>query len=427
MRRVPREAWALAGWTALIVACWAAGTALNDAGSLMLLHAPPLFGGWDLQPGLDLLLPAAVAAAIVFAGPRVARAAPWPWLLGAACLGFAAWAIALALTNGAGGLTEPLETKPEYLRIVPGAGSPGEFLTTFFDRVDGYPTHVRGHPPGMILILIGLGSAGLGGSAPAAALILAAAATTPAAVLVAMRAVAGEAAARRAAPFVVLVPAAVYVAISADALYMGVGAWAVATVVLALARDPGRGADALALAGGLLFGIVAFLSYGLVLLGAVPLVVALALRRARPLVVAALGFGAVLAAFAAAGFWWLDGLAEVREQYAGSIARHRPYEYFVVSNLAVFALITGPALAIALARLRDRRIWLLAGGGMLAVAIADLSGMSKGEVERIWLAFVPWAMAATAALPAGRGTIRGLLAAQAAVAIAIESGVSTLW
>jgi hypothetical protein len=426
VRRVPPEGWALAGWTVLVAACWAVGTALNDAGSPMLLGAPPLFGGWDLDVGVDILLPASVAAGVVVGGPAVAREAPWFVVLFGSGAALAAWAVALALTSGTVGLTDPLEGRPEYLSVVPMADSPGEFLSTFLDRVDGYPTHVRGHPPGMALILLWLDGAGLGGSGVAAALMIAVGATAPAAAVVAMRAVAGEGAARRAAPFLVLVPAAVYVATTADALYMGVGAWAVAVLVVATVRE-GHGADALAVLGGLLFGVVLFLSYGLALLAAIPLVVAAARRRARPIALGAAGVTAVLLTFLAAGFWWLDGLFDVREQYAASVARNRSYEYFVFNNLAAFALVVGPAVAIALARLRDPRAWLLVGGGLAAVALADLSGMSKAEVERIWLPFVPWVALAACALPDGRWTVRALLAAQAVVAIAIECGVATLW
>ena len=44
---------------------------------------------------------------------------------------------------------------------------------------------------------------------------------------------------------------------------------------------------------------------------------------------------------------------------------------------------------------------------LLAVVLADLSGMSKAEVERIWLPFLPWVMLATAALPVGRAGADG--------------------
>jgi hypothetical protein len=69
---------------------------------------------------------------------------------------------------------------------------------------------------------------------------------------------------------------------------------------------------------------------------------------------------------------------------------------------------------------------LLAGGGLLAVALADVSGMSKAEVERIWLPFLAWLMLATAAISAS-GDRRRLLAAQAGWAILVQSIVATGW
>ncbi len=424
----PSTAGAIAGaaWVGLVTACWGVGTALNAAGSPMLLGAPPLFGEWDLQLGLDLIVPGAVAAAVAIAGPRLARRLPWPGLLAATTVALAVWAVALAVTNGWHGLVGALDTRPEYLHVLPRIDSPGEFLSTFRDRVDSYPVHVRGHPPGMVLILLGLDRAGLGGAGPAAALIIAVGSTAPAAALIALRTTAGEDAARRAAPFMVLLPAAVYLATTADALYMGVGAWAVASVVVATGRR-GHAADAVAVLGGVLFGVLIFLSYGLVLLASIPLAVAIAARRLRPILLAAAGGAAVVAAFLVAGFWWVDGLAEVREQYIASVARNRSYEFFLFNDLAAFALVLGPAVAVGLGRLRDRGAWLLVGGALAAVALADLSGMSKAEVERIWLPFVPWVALATSSLRAPRAVIMALLAAQAVIAIAIEAAVATPW
>jgi hypothetical protein len=44
---------------------------------------------------------------------------------------------------------------------------------------------------------------------------------------------------------------------------------------------------------------------------------------------------------------------------------------------------------LALFRLRDRQLWLLVGAALTAVLLADVSGLSKAEVERIWLPFAP--------------------------------------
>ena len=425
-RRLRAGSLALAAWLAVLAASWAWGSALNDSGANILLASPPLFGEPDLRIDPWVLAPVAAAVLIVALAPGIARTAPWRGLLAAAFGGALAWSVALALTGGPGALAAPLEGPNEYLSAVPLVGSAGEFLATFTERLDGYPTHVRGHPPGMVLALLGLDSLGLHGTWPAALTILLVAASAPVAALIALRAVADEGQARRAAPYLVLVPGAVWIATSADGLYMGVGAWAVALTVLAI-TGAGRRSDLLALGGGVAFGATLFLSYGLVLLGAIPLGVGLARRRLRPLLLAGVGVAAVVVTFAAAGFWWLDGLFEVREQYAASVQRSRPYDFFILNNLAAFGLAAGPAAAIALGLLRDRRAWLLVGGGLTAVALADLSGMSKAEVERIWLPFLPWVLLATAALPTLRWSGRALLAGQAAIGLAVQVGVRTVW
>lgn len=411
----------------LIVVGWAWGSHLNDLGRPILLDAPPLFGEWDLRIDWKVLAPIAIAALVITAAPRLTVALSFRRLLATTAGVAAIWILALALTGGFGGIFDPLTQKPEYLGGVGFIDSPGTFLATFTDRIDAFPTHIRSHPPGFVLGLWGLGQIGLGGTHVASLLVVAVAASTPIAALLALRALAGEGYARGAAPFLALFPGAVWIATTADGLYMGVGAWAVACLVLALTADPGRRADLLALAGGLLFGACAFLSYGLMLLALIPLVVAVDRRRLRPLVIAAGAVLAVMGAFLAAGFNWIDGYLAIRDQYLGSIAAERPYEYFLLNNLAAFAICAGPAFVLALARSRPRPAWLLVGGALAIIAVADLSGMSKAEVERIWLPFLPWALLAVAALPRTVGWMRGTLAAQAAVVIAVQVGVSTPW
>ena len=172
------------------------------------------------------------------------------------------------------------------------------------------------------------------------------------------------------------------------------------------------------------------LSYGLVLLAVIPITVAVARRRLRPLLVATIGAVLVGAVFLAAGFWWVAGLAATRERYCAGVASRRPYDYFLLGNLAAFALAIGPATVVGLAWLRDRRALLLVGGALLAVALADLSGMSKAEVERIWLPFVPWVLLACAAIVCTRArptAARLCLVGQAATAIAIQTTVRSPW
>jgi hypothetical protein len=59
------------------------------------------------------------------------------------------------------------------------------------------------------------------------------------------------------------------------------------------------------------------------------------------------------------------------------------------------------------------------------VLLADVSGMSKAEVERIWLPFIPWLLVGTALLPAR--WVRILLALQLAVALVLEHVLFFVW
>ena len=370
-----RSAWlALAIWVALIVVAVVWGEHVVAVGDRLRIHAPPLAGDYRTRAGLVLALPISLAVAVAVLGPSVARRLSFGRLLVIAMAVSVVWAIALGLNDGWRGLTDPL-LPGQYLRTVPRVGDPVTFLRTFTDRIADYNIHTQGHPPGMVLVLWVLDRIGLGGTGPNLALVLAGGGASVAAVLVAVRDVVGAAAARAAAPFLALAPAAIWWN-SGDAFFAGVSAWAVTLVVLATSRS-GRTADRLALGGGALLGITAMLSYGLVLLAAVPAVVAVSRRRLRPLVLAAAAGALVLVAFLPAGFWWVDGFFATRARYWAGVASRRPYAYFLLGNLAAFALALGPAVAVALAWLRDRAAWLLVGGGLTVVALADLSGMSK--------------------------------------------------
>ncbi len=418
---------ALAAWAGLILVGFFWVRHLNATGPDLLVNAPPLAGRFDITPpGARILLPLAVSAAVIALAPVAIRRLGWNRLLVCVFLAGFAWAVALALLNADSGLTGPPLRDSEYLHDIPLVGSPGVFLDNYTERIDLYATHVRGHPPGFIVGLWGLDEIGLGGALPAALVMITGGALAAPAALVALREVAGERRARTAAPFMVLLPAAIWIATSADAFFAGVAAWGVALVVLATGRE-GRRADLLAVGGGLLLGVTLMLSYGLILIAVIPLAVAIARRRPRPIVLAAVAGLAPLAIAAIAGYWWTAGLQATRETYFDGVASERPYGVFFFTNLSSLAIVLGPAVAVGLAYLRDRRAWLLVGGALLAVALADVSGMSKGEVERIWLPFAIWIALATCALPATPGAIRGWLGAAASFALVVELGVLTSW
>ncbi|CAN5568310.1 glycosyltransferase family 39 protein [soil metagenome] len=420
-------AWALLAWAALIVFGRLLIGHLNATGPDLLINAPPVAGRFDfVDPGIRILLPLAVIAAVVWFGPIAARRLGWTRMLICVALAGFAWAISLALLDPGSNLTGPPLRDSEYLHDLPLITSPGSFLSGFLDNFSTYATHVRGHPPGFILALWAMGRIGLGGALPAAFLMIGVGALAAPAALVGTREVVGEEKARAAAPFLVLMPAAIWIATSADALYAGVAAWAVALILIGTDRSR-KNADAFALAGGFLMGVALMLSYGLLLITTIPLAVAFHRRNARPIALAAIAGLIPLLAFAAAGFIWTAGLLATRRTYYNGVADIRPYSAFVFTNLSAFAIVLGPAVAAGLVKLRGRLPWLLVGGGLAAMALADLSGMSKGEVERIWLPFAPWIALATCALPSGPVRTRLWLVAPALFALIFEVGVLTSW
>jgi hypothetical protein len=416
-----RRTWfALATWSALVVGVHLWGRSVNQSHATKVL-APPLFGRFDLRLTAALVVPVLLAALVVWWAPRLAESLEWRRLVAGTVVLAAGWALSLAAVDGLDALSAPLENRRDYLSNVQQVESPGAFIDRYTNDLPAYSLHGQGHPPGMVLVLWAMQRVGLGGAVPATVLVVAVGASATAAALVTVRAVADEQLARRAAPFLLLAPAAVWIATSADALFMGVGAWGIALLAVGTARR----SDRLAFVGGLVLGAGLMLSYGVASLGAVAVAVVIVQRRIRPLVVGGAGVLAVLGVFAVAGFWWFDGLAATLERYELGVSGQRPHAFFVIANLAAFALAIGPATAVSFGRLRDVRIWVVAGAALVAIAAADLSGFSKGEVERIWLMFVPWVVIACSAFDFRR--VRGMLGLQAIVALAVQTGVRTPW
>ena len=424
---------ALLVWAGLIVLAYFLGLPIVHHKPRTGIFAPPLVARFDPRFPVAAFLPVACAIVVVASVPRLMPRMTWRRLLALSFAVAAAWAVSLALTDGVSELTRPLREPVDYLHDVPLVGTPGAFLSTFVHRIGRYHQHVRAHPPGMVLLLWMLDRAGLRGAGWEAFLEIGGGAAMVPAALIALREWAGEPRARAAAPFIAVAPIAVWIATSGDALFAGVSTWAVTLIILAVRRSDLR-SDVLALGGGLLFGGALMLSYGVLVLAAIPAMVAFEDRRARPLIMAAVGASAVLLAFTAAGFWWASGLRASLVQYRTSVARFRPLSYFWLGDLAAFAIALGPATAAGLATLRDRRTWLLVGGGLLAVAVADASGLSKAEVERIWLPFAPWVLMAGSALagpnlanPFGSVRSRAWLASTLGAGLAIQLLLRTVW
>jgi hypothetical protein len=442
-----------AGTAALLVAVAAVvGVRLLDDGVPLHVDAPPLGAQWLPHTGPGTVPAVFIALVVVIRAPELAARLPWRSLLGISAVAALAWTISLALIDGwQRGVADRLTTDTEYLYDVPRVPDIGVMLRTFADRIAGvrpeaWTVHVAGHPPGALLVFLGLDRIGLSGGVPAALLCVLVGSTAGVAVAVALRALDAEATARAALPFAVVFPGAIWVGVSADGLFAGVLAWAVALLALGAARPRlDTPAVAVSVAGGLLLGFALFLSYGLVLAGLLPLAVAIITRRIVPLLVAGAAVAVVVAAFAAAGFWWLDGYQQlvIRYYQPGAYGLVRPYGYWLWADLACLAVVLGPAGVAGLRRAfapgrlaavedtQDRggrylkSPQLLCVAAMLAVLVADLSGLSKAEVERIWLPFAVWLTAGTGLLPAQQA--RWWLAGQAVLALAANHLLLTTW
>jgi hypothetical protein len=281
----------------------------------------------------------------------------------------------------------------------------------------------------MVLLVWGLDTVGLRGTGWAAAAIIAIGATTPVAVLAAVHWWGADGAARAAAPFLVLSPAVLFVATAADGVFAALGAWTVAMLLLAV-RSRRAGALCAAATSGVLAAIALHFTYGLIpLLASLTAVVVIRGRRPRLLVPVALGALAGTAPFLAAGFRWWEGLAATRHWYAVGAASERPYAYFLVANLVVFAVMIGPGAVAGLAGRPPADVAALVWAGVAAVLVADLSGLSKVEVERIWLPMMPWVSLAVVGLvrrsPPAR--VRNYLAGAVGVTLVLQIVVAWPW
>ena len=395
-------------------------------------EVPPLHGLWRPKLFGPGTVPAVLLALLGWRyAAGLADRLPWRRLLLASYAASLAWLLSLALVDGSKGLSRSLGNPYEYLRTARQVGSVHALLESYVDRIPyaaagNWPTHVAGHPPGTLLFFVGLVKVGLGGDLAAGVVVTVLVASTAVAVLVTLRALGAETVARRAAPYLVLTPAAVFMAVSADALIALVMAWGLACLALATRRLWW------ALPAGLLLGYGVLMSYGMPLMGLLAVAVLAAGRSWRPLPVAALAALGVVLGFAAAGFSWWEAYPVLRERYYDGIAQDRPQSYWWYGDLACLVVSAGPLLLSGLASAAATRPWraarvplLLVGATVVAVAAADASGMSKAEVERIWLPFVPWLTVSFALLP--DRWRRWALGAQVVAALLVQHLLYTVW
>jgi hypothetical protein len=409
----------------------AVGLGVEGTGRQLGTPNPPFNEFWSprAEPGWALLA-GAVLAIVVRALPALARRQGGA-LAFAALLGGLAIVVRLAVAaarHGPEGWYRALdpelsfEGSNEYL---PALGAteygPRFLLDRFAELVPSLPVHAAGHPPGLLLVLDALRITTPEGMA--ALTIGVGALAAPATYALGRASGLEERRARMAGLLFVLSPSAVLMgAVSADALFATLGA--VAAALLVARAAPARAAGAVALAVASLF------TWALLALGAFAALVVWAREGLRRAIVVGLACALALVVVHG-GLWALTGwdpigtVLATERVYRLGIATIRPYWFWVPGAPVAFGVAAGlPITAWALRALAARQAAAVAL--FAVVLVAAVAGFTKGEVERIWVIFVPpLCVAAAALLPERRLVLTGaLLGVQVLVA---ELLLESLW
>ncbi len=451
-RRVPvGSLLAISGATAVVVWAIVRGSAIRRNPDTKL-EAAPLVGTWDWAPTWKIIPAAVIGAAVVlWAGRGKAdRHIRWDFAF-IGVLSFC-WTVALAWSQGRAAMIDPVIDPTEYWARLPKLPPAVDMLRVWADPLwmRNQPVHLKGHPPGYVLILKAMSHIGLRSPWAAAALSWLAAAGVAVGLVVIVRLCARGDAWRRMAPFAIVAPYAVWMGTSADAVFTAFGVWGVVGVALSSRATGLRTRWLYGALGGLALGSAVFLSYGMALFLVIPGLVMLgpapvSLRaKLQSIVATAVGGVAVVTVFAVFHFWWFDGLATTRIFYWKGSAKFRPWGYFFVANIANIVIASGPAVMAgmgiavggglrsarasvsAVLRTADR-VWLLPVGSVVAMLGANVSQLSKGETERIWLPFFVFLVPLTSFLGPALRSRRLWIATQVAAALVLQTGLLSKW
>jgi methylthioxylose transferase len=395
------------------------------------LGAPPLVGSWQWRLSFAVVPALVLSGCIVVFGPRLARSLSFPVVVVISALSASAFVFALAASDGLSAVLGPVVHETEYWDNLDVLPSGGRMLRWFSvqDFLKYFSVHLKGHPPGFILLLKGLAAIGLGAPWVAGALTFLGVGMTVVGVLATVRLVVNETAARKCAPFLVIAPFSMWLGTSADAFFAGVAAIGVACVAWSLTTRRQSLALAAAVLAGAGFGSLLFLTYAGATFLVIPAIITLGMwrtpwpDRAKRGLVALLALLLVVAVFRTFGFWWVDGLRNTNWFYWNGTAAFRPWRFFLVANLGAMSIAIGPAVIAGIVSLRRSRLWIPVGAALVCVSLATASQYTKGEVERIWVLFYPWMVPAVAVLP----TPRRWLAAQSAVVLILQMWLVSKW
>lgn len=473
------------------------------------LGAAPLVGQWKFRPSIGYLMPIGLALLIIVTIPRLFVRLQTRWVVLSTVGLTTAFTAALAGADGRVIMLAPVVHRTEYwfwLNKMP----PARQMLAKFDQYDfivNFSTHIKGHPPGYVLILKALAVLGLAKPWIVASLSYASAGIVAGSVLVVARRFGTAKLTRKAAPLLMLAPYAVWMGTSADAVFSALVALGAAGIAMATTSAQYRRRWVFAFLAGLSIGAALYSSWGTVTCGPIffgvlwcgagrkpergsPQGVTLGLERgsgkwleqdtghsSKPQqgqelaqevahnelraserrfsfgsMLAALnisvrdrmkqafgvamwaltGIGIVVATMTALGYNWFAGMGLTRRLYWKGTAQFRPWKYFLIGNLGAAFLAIGVVAVLGIgvamsgsasAHRENKWLRVVMICALLSVMAADLSQYSKGEVERIWLPFMPWLTVPAALL----NRPRFWLVLQATTAIGLQVMLISKW
>ncbi len=422
----------LLGWVLLAGAGIGLTALAVHGGARLGTASAPFLGHYRVRITPMSLLAPAVAVAFLATWRWFSRLR-WPIMLTVSYLVGLAWALALALVDGASGLTRSLRDASNYASDVAAVDNhPAHYLARYTHDFPSHSIAARGHPPGSVLLLWAFERAGVRDQLTLAIFITALGIATIPLVLYSVRGVCGEQTARRYAPVLVLAPYAIWVAVSMDAVVALLGALMVAAGVFASEQNRrGLVAAGWSVVTGVLIGFGAMFSYAVVWLGLS--VVLLYFARRRAFLNLGTGLGALLPVILAnrLGFGWLDGLIASNSDFVARIEPFRSAPWWAILSIVALILAAGPPLYASARKIRNTPAWPFLIGAAVAVLFSVCTGLARGGVEAAWLPFFPWLTVAATAPEQQGGEAPPmpwlLVAGGVVTAIVIEGVLATPW
>jgi hypothetical protein len=335
--------------------------------------------------------------------------------INASRLGSAGWSH--VFRSGPGG---SFEARFEYLGSLRDLhGGVARYVGHFTALLPDLSTHVKGNPPGPLVVmhLLGIDTPGR----LTAACVGVGALCAPLAYALG-RELDGEHRGRVAAALTIFSPSAVLFGVtSVDYAFAAVGmigAW-----LLVDRRTSARAVGCVAVAVG------SFLSWVLLAIPVWAVLCVLARDgRGAAARTALSAFTAIvlltLLLHLAWGYDPLSILRALRPIYAHGVASRRPYWFWLFGSPAAYLAMLGAPiawLAVRAAVSREPAAVAL----VVVILVSAVAGFTKAETERIWLPFVPLACVAAASVPMRR--LAALLAFLGVQAIVVEILFNTVW